>query len=356
MTRSGGFDHEFLHDARLGVTIRVRTDTRCARSAKDARRLCMAIALTLWLTPLSGRWVRAEETDRVRIPVCASWQQIDRLILGACGNCAHAEKNGGSKSVRKRNLWLEYLTGQSFGGSARFSVNKSLDPRGVLSWFEKDISHPTKVEIAEENGGKYTVYQCKDAFSDTTFYVTLSLGSAPNRPSRMFVKGVQTVNMEFKLIPYDVKAHETELFDTSNVKSYFSEYLPTNTAKPSATTPPKLIEEVDGEPRGLPINDTRLSLLKSRLSSPVQWWFRVGKLTLLVCAVSIGTPAFGEPPTTAVVVPNPAVWQTTNNEYPEIPVEIAVASGKKWRVETGNKEKVMIAVFDGKSVIRQLSV
>ena len=30
--------------------------------------------------------------------------------------------------------------------------------------------------------------------------------------------------------------------------------------------------------------------------------------------------------------------------------EIAVVSGEKWRVETGNREKVVIAVFDGKSV------
>ena len=125
---------------------------------------------------------------------------------------------------------IAVFDGKSVNANFPYDNKDALDPGLILRSLEKDAAHPTSVEPVERNGRKLTAFYCRDGASETTLYVDPVTRIPVQFVGR--VKSGQAINLEFKFIEFDVKAHEAELFDTTKLKSFFSEYLPPR--KPSA--------------------------------------------------------------------------------------------------------------------------
>jgi hypothetical protein len=78
------------------------------------------------------------------------------------------------------------------------------------------------VDTIQADGKTLTVYHSKPSDDEVIIYV-----NPDKTPVRELCQSGEKVNfdLEYKPIPFDVKAHEAELFDTGNLKSYFSQYL-----------------------------------------------------------------------------------------------------------------------------------
>ena len=122
---------------------------------------------------------------------------------------------------RKQHPGSRCLTENPFKQTspARIRFARSTQTVTVVS---EDLLHPTSVEVVEKDGTKLTAYHCNDADRLGSSTLTFSRNDRFGLLAERLMGPSTTLNI---FLDYDVKGHEAELFDTENLKSYFSDHL-----------------------------------------------------------------------------------------------------------------------------------
>ena len=159
-------------------------------------------------------------------PAVAAWIEVPHdpvpqtgpVVEVVCGSKWRVEAG------TKEKTFVAVFDGNSVQGTAPILNKARLDPTAEFAHIVKEVRHPTSVEIIEKEGTKLTVYHCFDAKEQAT--LTLYVNYFTKRQVRLVTKVKdKEVSVDYQFLDYDVKAHESELFDTANLKPYFSEYL-----------------------------------------------------------------------------------------------------------------------------------
>ena len=202
--------------------------TISAVSFKSNSRACRIVTVLLTLVCFSELSCRRTGPKRlpVEVPGSAAWMELNHGDLSGeipvtiqviCGPKWRVEFG------RKQHPGVAVFDGKSFQANFPGQDKDSLDPHKRLQWFQKDLLHPTSVEVVEKDGTKLTAYHCNDAKSVGIVYVDFFT----KRPVRVVGREINGADydVEYQFLDYDVKGHEEELFDTENLKSYFSDHL-----------------------------------------------------------------------------------------------------------------------------------